>query len=358
MPKLSFPTTELEMVQEAREYLLANGGTEDELAENQRLIDKYTAEGNRTPITHAAERELPRGDGRSKTTGDIQESLRQDAHTHEYDYNVIPGDGFCRGCGKKESTIQQEEAEGFGEAPQAAPVARKGTASPAAQEFAIKLCRQLAAMVPATREAFEDLADKVPDMSKAKVSQLIDATKAQIKRLEAQGVRAPQPDRLATDNQRTLIRRLLMEKISPVGELATRWEAVIGDAKLTFDEGGDLITELRAYPEREMVGEGMYRNPDNGEIYKVQIAHHGSGKLYAKLLEQRDEPTTKRGKTVTHEFRYIPGLLAEIQLSWKMTLQEAQEWGHLYGSCCRCGTILTDEKSIEMGIGPVCADKF
>lgn len=33
------------------------------------------------------------------------EAKQRAAHVHVFDYNVIPGDGFCRGCGKKESTI-------------------------------------------------------------------------------------------------------------------------------------------------------------------------------------------------------------------------------------------------------------
>jgi hypothetical protein len=41
-----------------------------------------------------------------------------------------------------------------------------------------------------------------------------------------------------------------------------------------------------------------------------------------------------------------------------MTLEDAKEFGRLYGMCCQCGATLTDEKSIEAGIGPVCAGKF
>ena len=40
-----------------------------------------------------------------------------------------------------------------------------------------------------------------------------------------------------------------------------------------------------------------------------------------------------------------------------MTLEEAKEFGKLYGICCRCAAILTDENSIREGIGPICAQK-
>ena len=42
----------------------------------------------------------------------------------------------------------------------------------------------------------------------------------------------------------------------------------------------------------------------------------------------------------------------------KMSLADAKKFGALYGTCCVCGRTLTDEVSIEAGIGPVCAQKF
>lgn len=39
-------------------------------------------------------------------------------------------------------------------------------------------------------------------------------------------------------------------------------------------------------------------------------------------------------------------------------LAAAVEYGHHTGSCCVCGRTLTDPKSIEAGIGPICGAKF
>lgn len=110
--------------------------------------------------------------------------------------------------------------------------------------------------------------------------------------------------------------------------------------------------------EAATVTEGMYRDPATGDIFKVQVAHHGSGNLYAKKLVKLEEPTTKRGKEVAYEFQYATGAIRRIQPEWKMTLEEAKEWGQLYGVCCRCGAILTDEKSQAKGIGPWCEANF
>ena len=52
---LDYPTTPLGMLREAREYLLANGGTQQELARNAVLIAKYEGEKR----THAAETQRP-----------------------------------------------------------------------------------------------------------------------------------------------------------------------------------------------------------------------------------------------------------------------------------------------------------
>lgn len=98
------------------------------------------------------------------------------------------------------------------------------------------------------------------------------------------------------------------------------------------------------------ITEGMYRMAD-GTIYKVQRAVHGSGNLYAKRLV----PPSEFGGNAS--FEYAPGALRALKPEDKMTLDQAREFGALYGTCCQCGRTLTDERSIEAGIGPICAGK-
>ena len=99
--------------------------------------------------------------------------------------------------------------------------------------------------------------------------------------------------------------------------------------------------------ERKPVEEGFYEK--DGEIFKVQIAVHGSGKPYAKRFVE-DEGTT--GWVIS------PGMALRLEEEDRIDLERAKELGHLYGICFRCGRTLTDESSIEAGIGPVCAAKF
>ncbi len=86
---------------------------------------------------------------------------------------------------------------------------------------------------------------------------------------------------------------------------------------------------------------------DAAEVWKVQRAHHGSGQLYAKLLDSDGT------------FGFVRGALTRVMREGrKMTLDEAKAYGKLYGICCRCAATLTDENSIAAGIGPICAAKF
>jgi hypothetical protein len=109
--------------------------------------------------------------------------------------------------------------------------------------------------------------------------------------------------------------------------------------------------------ERESVQitEGMWKLGDR--IFKVQVAHHGTGRLYGKeLLVEPDGMS----QVAPHRWEKVVGAVRKLSEEGgrKMTLEEAAKFGALYGFCCNCGRILTDEKSIEAGIGPVCAQKF
>ena len=116
-------------------------------------------------------------------------------------------------------------------------------------------------------------------------------------------------------------------------------------------ERGQLFTDVPGRnvpaPRRGPAEEGMYRL--DGVIFKVQVAVHGSGKPYAKRLVQNGGAWS---------FEYAPGAVHKLGPEHLLTLDQAKEFGALYGTCCVCGRTLTNEASIEAGIGPVCASKF
>jgi uncharacterized protein DUF6011 len=106
--------------------------------------------------------------------------------------------------------------------------------------------------------------------------------------------------------------------------------------------------------ERKRAEEGIYRKA--GSIYRVVTAHHGSGLRYAQRLTET-ATIAKNGKP---KFKWVmaKGFVFELRSEHLLTLEEAQEFGKLYGTCCICGAILTNPESIERGIGPTCAVKF
>lgn len=90
-------------------------------------------------------------------------------------------------------------------------------------------------------------------------------------------------------------------------------------------------------------------------VYKVIVAHHGSGRKYAKRLLSNGKWETARGA--------ITRLRPEHKMTLKQALATAKVYatdvdGELYGRCFVCGRTLTDEESIKANIGPVCAGKF
>jgi Family of unknown function (DUF6011) len=163
--------------------------------------------------------------------------------------------------------------------------------------------------------------------------------------------------RMASDKQQAFITRLMDEK-------ETHNLANVVDVKtLTSKQASEIIETLIAAPRKAPVmvehrsgvmvakaevADGIYSK--DGIVYKVQYNREKTG-LYAKVLVV-DGP----GEAHFNYFGSVrkTGLTAQD----KMTLEQAKEFGALYGTCCNCGRTLTDEKSIEAGIGPICAGKF
>ena len=57
-------------------------------------------------------------------------------------------------------------------------------------------------------------------------------------------------------------------------------------------------------------------------------------------------------------WEYEAGAIYRLKDSERMTLEQAKAFGTSTGLCCVCGIFLTDPKSVEQGIGPVCIKNF
>jgi hypothetical protein len=119
---------------------------------------------------------------------------------------------------------------------------------------------------------------------------------------------------------------------------------------LTVREASETIEHLLARPRVTAVTfvaeleVGMYRL-SNGDIYRVQRSRE-SGRLYAKKLDWAN-----------NSFVFESGAMRLLTADDRMTLDEAKAWGVETGICCVCSAFLTDPKSVEAGIGPVCAKR-
>lgn len=173
----------------------------------------------------------------------------------------------------------------------------------------------------------------------------------------------------ATEKQVVLIHRLIKER-ETIRLREDQQEYLVGvrdgTTILTRNAASKVIDALFDLPKKAVqrhfnveLEDGMYKKGD--VIYKVQRAVHGSGHQYAKKLCYFDpdgHEARQAGTGGSWEFIYQQGAINTLMPDEKMSLEEAQEFGRIYGVCCRCGATLTDENSIEAGIGPVCATKF
>lgn len=100
----------------------------------------------------------------------------------------------------------------------------------------------------------------------------------------------------------------------------------------------------------KVITEGMYKVGET--IYKVVRAVNGSGFLYVKKLVH------KSGSRGSFQ-RVCEGGMKLLEAEGvRLSEEEAKQFGKLYGFCCCCGRMLTDEESIRLGIGPVCKQKY
>lgn len=150
--------------------------------------------------------------------------------------------------------------------------------------------------------------------------------------------------RQATEPMKSFLRRLIAERDAFGIDVPDVSTIEFGAAKVMIDILLARPYARKAAPTSKAV-EGIHLL--DGKVFKVQRAVHGSGNLYAKVLNPE-----------TGKFEYAPGTVGRLSEETLMSLDQAREFGALYGMCCSCGRTLTDETSIEAGIGPVCSKKF
>lgn len=167
-----------------------------------------------------------------------------------------------------------------------------------------------------------------------------------------------------TDRQEAFIRKLAEERAAEV-TINPSWTT--REASIEIDRLLKIKPPVKApaaqAPRAGVTQDGMYRTPD-GTIFKVQFnkASGDGRRCYAKeLIIDTDAVRDEDGHIVEAakvRFEYKSGAVLRLQADWKMTMEQAQAFGALYGTCVRCGRTLTREESIARSMGPICAGYF
>jgi Family of unknown function (DUF6011) len=94
---------------------------------------------------------------------------------------------------------------------------------------------------------------------------------------------------------------------------------------------------------------GMYRR--DGEVY--QVTKSKNDKLYAKKVVV----TYLNGDVHRLDLEYAKGMIFNIHAEDRMSVEEVAQLGKISSHCYVCRHKLKTQKSIAVGIGPVCAKK-
>jgi len=144
-----------------------------------------------------------------------------------------------------------------------------------------------------------------------------------------------------TAKQHAFIEKLRAERAVA---LADRPELAFADPADRRDASA-LIDALLALPRDPqpaaiVVEPGVYVVGDDIiRVYKTQAGH-----LAGKVWDG-------------YRFVYMPGAQRRAAQGQPITAEHAGWFGRLHGICCFCAKDLTDDRSIEVGYGPVCAKK-
>jgi hypothetical protein len=156
----------------------------------------------------------------------------------------------------------------------------------------------------------------------------------------------------ATEPQISYIRDLVKKKYAEADR--AHYLDFLDRGVMNKDRASEIITHLKGLPNAEGYSDapanedvevGLYLV--DGVAYKVKRAVYGSGFLYACRWDEDSASFVKES-----------GAIRKIRASHRMTLEQAGPYGLAMSACAHCGRPLTDENSIALGLGPICASKY
>lgn len=97
--------------------------------------------------------------------------------------------------------------------------------------------------------------------------------------------------------------------------------------------------------------DGMYVRASDGAIFKVYVTRSGH------KVAKRAVVTEVEGGYEAEMVYEGKAPLRTLDATMRMSVEEAQQFGAIYGICCMCAAELNDETSVALGIGPVCGSR-
>jgi uncharacterized protein DUF6011 len=141
------------------------------------------------------------------------------------------------------------------------------------------------------------------------------------------------------------ITQMMLDEAETMMNTIVRETELAEDAKVAaakFDYSTATLAVLKRTP---VTVPGMYLH--NEIVYRVKRSQ--SGYLYASRVELFE------GKPI---YTYAPGIFKTLDASDKMTVEAAEAYSLKINHCCCCGKMLTNTKSVTLGIGPVCRKNY
>jgi hypothetical protein len=132
-------------------------------------------------------------------------------------------------------------------------------------------------------------------------------------------------------------------------------------AEMTFNEVSTLINRLKNAPVKGAAAlpePGVYVLED-GTLVKVKENKTKTNRYSLRWEVINGERLNELGDAHVHgQWVYAPELRSQCKEEKRMTVDQAKEFGLVFGQCCNCGRTLVASKSVLAAIGPVCIKKF
>jgi hypothetical protein len=154
----------------------------------------------------------------------------------------------------------------------------------------------------------------------------------------------------ATLKQVDLITKLAAERVAP--EWVKNLLLVLKPNSTDIKAASRAISELFNAPRIAAIPPitarpGFYLL--DGEVYRVKESQENAGRFYAMRMVLEGNKGT---------WTYSRGVIQNLTPETRITVEQAAELGRRFGCCMICGRTLTDAKSVDAGIGPICEKKL